>query len=231
MQHIPKVVGHRGWPTRFPDNTMAGFIAAGETADAIEVDVRRCSDGNLVLSHDPVIGDFVISDHPWSVLGEIDLGSGHKPTMLDELIGGLPGLPVQFEIKNLPFEPGYEPDHRVALETAERVRPADMITSFNWMSLAAVRQVFPEVRTGVLVAAFVDFETAIAECVTGGHIALLPSVSLPMTVITRGLDCGLEVFPWVVNDADLASELAGLGVSGMITDDPAVVRAAVGRIP
>jgi hypothetical protein len=30
-----------------------------------------------------------------------------------------------------------------------------------------------------------------------------------------------------VNDGDRATELAGLGVSGIITDDPAVVRSAL----
>lgn len=229
MGYTPKVVGHRGWPARFPDNTLAGFLAAREVADAVEVDVRRSSDGKLVLSHDPMIGDLVVADHPWSVLGEVDLGAGHKPMLLDELIAGIPGLPVQFEIKNFPIEPGFEPDHRLALETAERVRPGDMITSFNWVSLAAVRRFFPEVVTGVLVAASGDVELAIGECLTGGHRALLPSVRLLTTGITQALDAGLDVFPWVVNDAARADELAGMGVSGMITDDPAIVRAAVGR--
>jgi glycerophosphoryl diester phosphodiesterase len=77
------VVGHRGWPTRYPDNTLAGFISASEVADAIETDVRRCGDGKLVLSHDPVLDGLEVASNPWSVLGEIDLGDGHHPSLLD----------------------------------------------------------------------------------------------------------------------------------------------------
>ena len=49
------VVGHRGgrgdgWP---PENTMAAFArAADEGAGAIELDVRTCAGGDLVVFHD-----------------------------------------------------------------------------------------------------------------------------------------------------------------------------------
>jgi glycerophosphoryl diester phosphodiesterase len=225
---VPMVIGHRGWPTRFPDNTLAGFLAAAEVADAVELDIRRSKDGKLVLSHDPSIDGLVVSEQPWSVLGDLDLGGGHKPALLDEMIATIPDLPAQFEIKNLPHEPGFEPDHRVALEAAERARPGDMVTSFNWLSLAAVRGVFPDVPTGVLVGGSGDIEEAITVCLQGGHPALLPSVRLTPAAVEMGLAAGLSVFPWVVNDGELATRLAALGVSGMITDDPAVVRGVVG---
>lgn len=226
---VPMVIGHRGWPTRFPDNTLAGFFAAGEVADAVELDIRRSRDGKLVLSHDPVIADLVVAEQPWSVLGEVDLGGGHKPALLDEMIAAVPDLPAQFEVKNLPHEPGFEPDHRLALEAAERARPGDMVTSFNWLSLAEVRKLFPDVPTGVLIGGSGDIDEALAVCFRGGHTALLPSVRLAPSAVEKGLAAGLLVFPWVVNDSEMAEGLAALGVSGIITDDPGLVREAVGR--
>lgn len=50
---IPLIIGHRGYPAEFPENTMASFrgaIAAG--ADGIETDLRLTKDGYIVLSHD-----------------------------------------------------------------------------------------------------------------------------------------------------------------------------------
>jgi glycerophosphoryl diester phosphodiesterase len=47
--------------------------------------------------------------------------------------------------------------------------------------------------------------------------------------LVRALEVGLLVFPWVVDDAGRVDELVGLGVSGMITDDPGLVRDVVGR--
>lgn len=228
MTVTPDVVGHRGWSARFPDNTLAGFLAAATVADGVELDVRRSSDGKLVLAHAPVIGGLVVATNPWATLAEIDLGGGHRPALLDEVLSAIPGLTVQFEIKNLPHEPGFEPDHRIALETADRARPGDIVTSFNWSSLAVVREVFPAVATGVLVNALGDIDQAIDECLARGHPVLVPSIESATLGFARALEVGLRVFPWVVNDEDRAGELAGLGVSGMITDDPALVRAVVG---
>ncbi len=108
------IVGHRGWSSRFPDNTLAGFLAASAIADAIELDIRRSGDGKLVLSHDPTIGGLVVSETAWSVLAETDLGDGHKPALLDEALAALPDTPVQLEVKNFPYQPGFEPDHLYA---------------------------------------------------------------------------------------------------------------------
>jgi glycerophosphoryl diester phosphodiesterase len=221
------VVGHRGWPTRYPDNTLAGFYAAAGVADAVEVDVRRSGDGKLILSHDPVLAGLSVGEHPWTTLGEADLGEGHRPALLDEAMAAVPGLSFQLEIKNMPHEPGFEPDHRLALEAAERARPGDIVTSFNWETLAAVRRVFPDVSTGVLLDMGGSVPDGIAECLEQGHPVLLPSVFLPVLDMLQVVEAGLDLCPWVVNDPDRVEELAGIGVSGIITDDPAVVRTAL----
>ena len=231
MSDQPVVIGHRGWPSRFPDNTLAGFLAASSVAGSVETDVRRSRDGKLVLSHDPELGGLGVADHPWSVLGELDLGDGHRPALLDEAIAAIPGTSFQFEIKNMPHEPGFEPDHRLALEAAERARPGDIVTSFNWETLAAVRRVFPDVATGVLIGGRGDIDVAIDECFDVGHPALVPSAFLPTLGLVHAVESGLGVYPWVVDDPERVIELAGLGVSGIITDDPAVVASALRRDP
>lgn len=227
--NTPMVVGHRGWPARFPDNTLAGFMAAASVADAVELDVRRSADGKLVLSHDPSIRGLPVSSHQWHELLELDLGDGHHPALLDEVVAALPDLAIQFEVKNSPHEAGFEPDHRLALETAARARPKDVVMSFNWQSMAEVRRQFPDVVTGLLVGGAGDVGLAVDECLNLGHAALFPSVDLPTLGVIQGLESGLQVFPWVVNDDERVGELVGVGVSGIITDDPARVRAIVGR--
>ena len=37
----------------------------------------------------------------------------------------------------------------------------------------------------------------------------------------------MAVCPWVVDEPDRVLELAGIGVSGILTDDPGAVRAAL----
>lgn len=213
------VVGHRGWRTRFPDNTLAGAIAAAGVADMVELDIRRSGDGKLVLAHDPELGGLPVSGTPWSQLGELNLGDGHHPALLDEVLAALPDTPVQMEIKNLTIDPGFEPDHRIALEAAGRARPGDVVTGFNPESLSAVRRVFPEVDTGLAVPAWFDLDEAIKVCRDAGHSVLVPE----HTLVTREINAGLAVYPWTVNDATRTLELVEFGVTGIITDDPGLM--------
>lgn len=213
------VVGHRGWPTRFPDNTLSGFMAAAHVADWIELDIRRSSDGKLVLSHDPDLVGLPVSGTRWSQLAELDLGEGHHPVLLDEAMAALPGTPLQLEVKNLPIDSGFEPDHRIALEVAERSREGDMVTGFNPESLAAVRRVFPDVSTGLCVPAAVSLDEAVKHCLDAGHDALVPA----HTLIDTNVNADLRVYPWTVNDPHRAFELAELEVAGIITDDPGLM--------
>lgn len=218
------IVGHRGWPTRFPDNTLSGFSAAAAVADAVELDVRRSADGKLVISHDPTLGGIEVASHDWVTLGEVDLGDGHRPVLLDEAIAALPGTPIQFEVKNLPHQPGFEPDSRVALDAAARARPGDIVTSFHWPTLAAVRRDFPDVATGALLDRHGDVRQAVDHCLDVGHGTVVPEQTMldedSMSAIT---DAGLESYTWTVDDPERAIELAGLGVSGIITNDPGLM--------
>jgi glycerophosphoryl diester phosphodiesterase len=219
------LIGHRGWPAYFPDNTLTGFLAVAAVADGVELDVRRCADGKLVLSHDPFMEGKPVSSTPWSELAKLDVGGGHHPALLDEVLAALPGTPVQLEVKNWPADPGFEPDHRIALEVAERARPGDLVTGFNPGSLAAVRRVFPDVPTGFCVSAFMDLDEAVKNCLEDGHTALVPAHSL----ITDDLNVDLEVFPWTVNDTERARELVEFGVTGIITDDAALMSKSLRR--
>lgn len=217
------VVGHRGWPSRYPDNTLSGLLAASRVADAVEIDVRRSGDGRLVLSHDPVLGGLPVASTRWSELCEVDLGDGHHPALLDEVLPALPDTPVQIEVKNWPLEPGFEPDHRIALEAAERARPGDVVTGFNPESLRAVRRVFPDSVTGLCITSGYPLADAVESCLDAGHAVLVAHSSQ----VTAHLNVDIDVFAWTVNDPDRGRELVEHGVAGIITDDPGLLAATL----
>lgn len=206
---------------------MAGFAAAATVADAVETDIRRTSDGKLALSHDPEIGGYPLDTSTWAILAEVDVGGGHHPVLLDECLASLPGLPVMLEVKNMPHEPGFEPDHRLALETASRARDGDMVTSFHWPTVDAVHREFPEVHTGVVVDAGASLGDAVRHCFDVGHRLLVPEWSL-LTIGPTGhlADSGLEVYVWTVNEVGLATDLVDWGATGIITDDPGLIATA-----
>ena len=50
------VAAHRGWCSKYPENTMEAIKAAVEVGvDQIETDIRVTKDGELVLFHDPTV--------------------------------------------------------------------------------------------------------------------------------------------------------------------------------
>ena len=51
--NLTEIIAHRGSPGLARENTVAAFIAARHLgADGVEFDVRRTSDGELVVHHD-----------------------------------------------------------------------------------------------------------------------------------------------------------------------------------
>ena len=50
------VAAHRGWKTKYPENTIPAFRAAMELGvDQLECDVRVTLDGELVVIHDATV--------------------------------------------------------------------------------------------------------------------------------------------------------------------------------
>lgn len=190
-------------------------MAASAVAEMVETDVRLTDHGELVLSHDPI-------------------ESPDGLPRLDDLLGAVADFPLNLEIKNFPGEPGFDPDHGVGLDTAARARPNDLLTCFFWPTVDAIHRVFPDLATGLLVSYDWDVTIAARHGRERGHraLALFWSLALAEPQATRAaVDDGLEVVVWTLNDPALIPELANLGVTGIITDDPGAMRAALEALP
>jgi len=225
-----KVIGHRGWPSRYPDNVLEGIAAALEVADMVEVDVRRSGDRRLILSHDPMLGGLAVSETPWAELARVDLGQGFHAASLDEVLEGFPSARFNFEVKNTPGEAGFDPDHGSALATAAVARPGDLLSSFFWPTMDAVRSGFPDVDTGLLVDTHGDLDSAVDHALAKGHVAVIAQWELALAsapACLKGAAAGLEMAVWTLNDPSRVPELASIGVTAIITDDPGEMRRAV----
>lgn len=79
------VAAHRGWSTKYPENTMPAFRAALELGvDQLETDVRVTKDGELVLIHDGTVdrttdGTGRVYDMTFEELQQLDAGSWKSP--------------------------------------------------------------------------------------------------------------------------------------------------------
>lgn len=226
-----KVIGHRGWPTRYPDNVLEGIAAALEVADMVEVDVRVSGDQHLVLSHDSALDGLAVAETSWADLARVDLGGGFHPASLDQLLERFPESSFNLEIKNSPGEPGFDADNRGALRTAALARPGDLLSCFFWPAMDAVRLAFPDVATGLLVDSNGDVAGAVDHALAQGHVAVVPHWELALRsgpACQIAAEAGLTVAVWTLNDPSRIGELESIGVTAIITDDPGELRRAVG---
>lgn len=222
-----RVIGHRGEPDRFPDNSLAGVMSGLATARAVEVDVRMTADGRLVLAHDPWVGGHLLAESTWAEIADVDIGSGHRPCLLDEAMG-VPGR-FDLEVKNLPGQPDFDPSGRVALLAAARARAADLVSSFFWPDMDLVARRAGDVTTGLLVAEGGSVEDAVTHATAGGH----PVVVIHHTLLGDRSDVeqvtgsGLRVVAWTVNEPARAVSLIDWGVSAVVTDRPSTLSAVL----
>jgi glycerophosphoryl diester phosphodiesterase len=77
----PVVIGHRGYRTKYPENTLSSFAAAiAAGADMIELDVTLSRDRKLVVIHDDTLnrttsGFGPVHDMNLQELKRLDAGS------------------------------------------------------------------------------------------------------------------------------------------------------------
>lgn len=82
------VIGHRGNPTKCPENTIASFECAVETGPAFELDVQTTSDGVVVVFHNENLnkttnGQGLVAATEWAYIQQLDAGSWFSDSFSD----------------------------------------------------------------------------------------------------------------------------------------------------
>lgn len=133
-----KIFGHRGLPRIYKENTFTGINKAYEYCDFVEVDVRLTKDNNLILFHDPNIGDYLIKDLTLAEL-EILLNDAsladYVLTTREQLLGK-----INFEIKTDSLD-----DSQIDIlfqKMLSILEPEDIVSSFNWKAIQSFKDLF-----------------------------------------------------------------------------------------
>ncbi|MFM8304496.1 MAG: glycerophosphodiester phosphodiesterase [Actinomycetota bacterium] len=232
----PLVLAHRGARRRAPENTLEAFRRARELgADGVELDVRRTRDGVLVLHHDPgPAGGPVLATVDHAEVGE------RYPSIptLAEALDVCRGLLVNVEIKNLPWEPDFDPRERIADDVVAllRARSGDrvLVSSFHLTTVDHLHERAPEVPTAFLFLAGMDLREVADLAADRGHAAVHPDLRAlggPEVgeFVAHARARGLQVNVWTVNEPADMVRLADLGVDGLVTDVPDVALVAFGQ--
>ena len=205
------LLGHRGSPHQAPENTIESFrlaIAAG--AAGFEFDVRRSSDGCLVIVHDPYrrvprAGRLSVSKHPAAALGL---------PLLDDVLPAFPGAWLDIEMKVAGIEES-------VIDLAHRLLDPRrfVITSFHARSVREVKRLSPATPAGWL------FKRTLITLPKWADAPQLDYLCPHYSVLTRRLVRmarmrGLKLVTWTVDRPATLRRVIALGADVVITNYP-----------
>lgn len=211
---MPLRIAHRGMPRRVRENTLPSFaLALEEGADGIELDVHATSDGTVVVHHDAVLRDgSAIASLTLDELRAHEAAPGVPIPTLEEtctLVAGRAALFV--EIKGEDIE-------QLVMDELSRYRGGCAIHGFDHAQIARLHEASCPIPLGVLFEHDVRGLDAVLRATEARDV--WPHHSLvTRDLVERVHGRGGRVIPWTVNDAPLATRLAGMGVDGICGDD------------
>ena len=239
----PLLIGHRGYPAKFPENTLASFEGAMQAGcDMIELDVTLTKDRKVVVIHDDTLdrtttGTGPVRGHDLAEVKALDAGSWFGACFAAERVPELSEVMeltagrcmLNVEIKESAFEADYPTDaieHQVVkLVKTSGAMDRVIISSFDKRILERI--------------AAMDAPPAVAYISDHGADKRVLEMVLKMrafswhprfTVLTRDqVDmlhaAGIKIFPWTINTRTEAEKLLGLGVDGLICNELRNMRA------
>jgi glycerophosphoryl diester phosphodiesterase len=229
----PLAFAHRGGAGDWPENTMPAFEhAVALDYRYVETDVHVTADGVLVAFHDESLDRVtdrtgLIRDLPWAEVSKARVDGREPIPLLEDLLGTWPHLRVN-------IDPKHDSAVDALIDTIHRTGSIRRVCigSFSDRRLARVRAALgPELCTSLGPRG-----TARLKAATYGARLRLPSPCAQVPVRTNGVTVtnerfvrtahrlGLQVHVWTIDDPAEMHRLLDLGVDGIMTDRPAVLR-------
>jgi glycerophosphoryl diester phosphodiesterase len=214
------VIAHRGASWEERENTLPAFeraIALG--ADFVELDVQASSDGELVVFHDtdldrltPLRGP--LRRRPLAEVREVGI-----PTLEEviELCRGRVG--VMAELKS----PRLYRRHDVVARTVALLGPEDVVLSFERRAVQEARRL----RPGLRALQHVGYGTSIRQAAAYAWGVGFHDPRATRRGIAKARSLGLATTVYTVNDPARMRQLADLGVDGIFSDRPDLLREAL----
>lgn len=230
----PIPFAHRGGASEAPENTLPAFEHAVRLGYRyIETDVHATSDGVLVAFHDHRLDRVTdragrIGDLPWREVSKARVDGSEPIPLLEDVLGTWPDIRVNIDPK---ADSSVDP----LIETIRRTEAIDRVCvgAFSDERIDRVRSALgPRLCTGMgpdemvdLIRAFqgetVVFRSAAAQ--------IPPTDPKGRPLATKELvdtahEHGIVVHVWTIDDPDEMRALLDIGVDGIMTDRPAVLR-------
>lgn len=220
----PLVIAHRGasWDER--ENTVPAFERAiADGADYLELDVQASSDGALVVFHDLDLGRLTglrgpLRRRPLAELRELGVPLLEEVV---ELARGRAGIMVELK------SPYLFRRHELIRRVAALLSRDDVLLGFSRAALLQARAD----RPGLRVLQHVGYGISIRHAASYAWAVGFHDPRATRRGIDKAHRLGLAATVYTVNDPARMLELAALGVDGIFSDRPALLRATLARPP
>ena len=216
-------VGHRGARAYEPENTLSSFKKAMELGvDAVELDVRKTKDGQLVVIHDADVkrttnGKGLVSKLTLKEIQSLSTEKDEKIPTLEEALDCLgKKVRVFIELK----ETGIE-EQVLAVVNKKALKKSVVIVSFLEDALHKIRELDAEVETGLIYAKHKNPLKAALELKAQWLLAFYRFTHTAN--VQKAHENGLKVIVWTVNTPEEVAEMAKKGVDGIASDKPDIL--------
>lgn len=214
------VFAHRGFASEAPENTVEAVERAAPRADAIEIDVRRCGSGELVLFHDETLDRLTdatgrVDETDWERLRTLTVAdSGALVPRFEDVLEAVPSdTLLNVELK----ERGLAPD---LLEAIAGEEFDVLVSSFDRTALTQVRSLAPDLPLAYIFRDDPAGGLRVAEDLDCVAIHPRKGLCVETDLVDDAHDRGFDVNAWTVDSRTEAASLALRGVDGVFADRP-----------
>lgn len=232
-----KNYAHRGFKSRYPENTMLAFEKSLEVGvDGIEFDVHLSKDGEVVIIHDETLegttnGKGRVMDRTLEELKGLDashrfhdkMGVQEIPTLREYFdLVKTADIVTNIELKTSVYPyPGIE-EKVLALIDAYDMKEKVLISSFNHHSILRMKSLAPDIRCALLSDTWMVAPGRYTKEL-GVECFHPVAYSMSREVVEELHEQGVEVNVWTGKEPVDFQGLMELGIDGIITDYPDVI--------
>ena len=216
-------IGHRGARAYEPENTLSSYKKALELGvDAVELDVRRTKDGEIIVIHDAEVdrttnGRGLVSQLTLKEIKQFNTEKDQKIPTLEEALDFLDKkVKVLIELKETGFD-----EKMLKVIRKKGLEKNVIIVSFLEEALRKVRELDDIVETGLI---YTNHKNPIKTASDLKANYLLPLYRFTHTAdVQKAHQNGLKVIVWTINKSEEVAEYVKKGVDGITSDRPDIL--------
>lgn len=216
-----ELIGHRGYPAKYPENTILSFKKAIEAGcNGLELDVRLTKDNKAVVIHDKNLerttnGKGFVSEFTLREIKKLDVGRGERIPALEEVLSEIADVKLLIEIKT----DAVKDIDKLCAETVKLAgkRKDTFFTSFNLDAIQSIKKNKSELKTGLIFSKPLTEPEQYARFLN----ALCPRLDrIDSGIAVFAKQYNLDLYVWTVNTEDELKKVLQYSVTGIVSNDP-----------